>query len=127
MSEYGPMLRSARESLSWTQDDLADRLNVHRSLVARWEAGRITPSIPQANSLIAVLPLSAERFFVALGANLTPPAAARLPRGMVEAILALPPEDWYLVERLARGLLAQHQAGLVGLPPAPRQTARTQP
>lgn len=41
-------VKALRESLGWTQGDLADHLGVTRTLVTHWESGLRTPNGPAA-------------------------------------------------------------------------------
>jgi transcriptional regulator with XRE-family HTH domain len=89
---YGQMIREARESIGMTVEQLAERLGRAPSTVRRIEAESVEPSVAQINILVAALPLSAEGLLRAMGVHLTPPAAARLPRRLVQALLAMPPQ-----------------------------------
>ena len=60
--------------------------------VSNWETERVRPSIEQGNRLIVALNLSAEGFWRAAGALLSPPAVAKLPQPLLQKLLALPPE-----------------------------------
>ncbi len=44
-------IRTYREQMKWTQKELAQRLGVERSAVAKWESGK---SQPQAARLVAL-------------------------------------------------------------------------
>jgi transcriptional regulator with XRE-family HTH domain len=43
--ELGSQLKAAREAAHITQEDLADRLDVSRQMVGRYEAGTAAPSV----------------------------------------------------------------------------------
>lgn len=73
-------------------EQLAERLGRAPSTVRRIESGEGEPSVSQINVLVSVLPLSAEQLLREMGVRLTPPAAARLPRRLVQALLAMPPQ-----------------------------------
>lgn len=53
--ELGPALRLARKRRQLTQDDVALRVNVHRTLIAAIETGRRRPSADLEQDLIALL------------------------------------------------------------------------
>jgi len=64
---FGDRVRLSRERMRtpegrrWTQDDLAQALNVKRNTVSRWENGRMRPQDPAIISALArVLRVSAE-------------------------------------------------------------------
>ncbi len=50
------------------------------------------PSVAQVNTLVRELPISAEELLRAMGYRFNPPAAARLPRRLIDLLLLLPPE-----------------------------------
>lgn len=105
------MIRKARKEKGWSQVDLAERADrlpftVSSSTVSNWETERVRPGIDEANWLIRVLTLSSEEFYMALGADLTPPRAARLPRTLLDALLSLPAEEYPQIEHTAHALLA---------------------
>jgi len=57
----GNALKVRRILLGWTVDDLAQRLNVSKSTVSRWETGRHAPPAAQLAQLASLLdtPLAA--------------------------------------------------------------------
>lgn len=89
---FGEMIRQARTERGWTQTELGERVEEAMTTISNWETERIRPSIEQGNALVIALGLSAEMYWRACGVVLTPPAAARLPRTLLEKLLALPPE-----------------------------------
>lgn len=90
---FGQLAREARERKSWTQADLADRLQTSTTTISNIEREETTPSIDQVNQLCVALNLSPEAFLQAMGAQLTPPAAAKLPRDLVQELLSRTPEE----------------------------------
>lgn len=48
-------IRDRRVALGWSQQDLADRLMVTQSTVARWESGTRIPGGPELVDLMALL------------------------------------------------------------------------
>jgi putative transcriptional regulator len=57
-------LRALRAERSWTQADLADRLDVSRQTVNALEKGRYDPSLPLAFRIAATFGLAIEQIFV---------------------------------------------------------------
>lgn len=58
----------------------------------RLEAGEQIPDVDLINQLIDVLPLSAEELLLAMGVRLQTRDVDRLPRRLIDALLALEPE-----------------------------------
>lgn len=105
----GDMIREAREERGWTQDELAERLGVARQTVGRWETGGGVPNIPdQFNSVVSALGLSAEEALLAMGVRVYPPAAARLPRDLIDVLLSLSPEQQRVLLDFVRPLAAMN-------------------
>ena len=84
MLGYGNLLREARLSAGLTQAELAEKVGVDRTIVSKVERERISLTVAQVNALVQALPISAEQLLRAMGVHLTPPAAARLPRELVD-------------------------------------------
>lgn len=100
-------LRAAREAMGWTQQELADRLNTSASTISNLEREQHPPTVPeQVNQLTSVLPISTEDLLRDMGVVLSSPAAAKLPRSLVDLLLQLTPGEWMGVEIAAHGLLA---------------------
>ena len=91
MRGFGKLLREARELRGWTQKDLAERLDTSTTTISNMEREETMPSVEQVNALVIALQLSPEDLLRAMGVRLTPLAAARLPRDLVQALLALDP------------------------------------
>lgn len=109
---FGDYIREARKDRGWTQEELAERLRVSPTTVSNWERlNRPDPDKEQVNDLVAALGLSAEQLLTMMGYRLTPPAAARLPRQLVLALLTLRADELALLQRLARGLAASQEPG----------------
>ena len=90
---YGRLIREAREARGWTQAELAERLNVSTAKISRWEnSSRHKPGIDDINALVRLLPLSADILVGRMGLELSPPSASRLPRILLDQLLAMPPE-----------------------------------
>lgn len=103
---YGRLIREAREAARKDHAWVAERVGRSVSTVRRWEDGEDKPSIDSINTLVSILPLSAEELVLAMGLNLNPPPIARLPRALVDALVRLGPADQRQVLRIARGLAA---------------------
>ncbi|MBQ6221045.1 MAG: helix-turn-helix transcriptional regulator [Solobacterium sp.] len=55
---FGTQIRNRRKELGLSQEQLASKLFVDRSLVSRWESGKITPNPQQIQQLSELLSLS---------------------------------------------------------------------
>lgn len=91
---YGEVIREARERKGWTQLDLAEAIGEAAATISNWENQRVRPSIEQANELITALHLAAEPFWRSMGAHLTAPAVARLPKPLVDVLLGMNEGQW---------------------------------
>ena len=60
-------LRNLRAERSWSQQDLADRLEVSRQSVNAIETGRFDPSLPLAFRIAELFDLPIEEVFVSPG------------------------------------------------------------
>ena len=90
---FGQLVRDARERKGWTQVDLAERMQTSATTVSNIEREETIPSIDQVNQLVVALSLSPELLLQAMGVQLTPPAAAKLPRDLVLELLSRTPEE----------------------------------
>ncbi len=104
---YGRLIQEAREAAALTPDQLGERMGRTKGIVYRLEAEEQQPTVEQINVLVSTLRLSAEELLRAMGVNLTPPAAAKLPRPLIELLLLMTPQ--------------QHQALLDAFGPAMAQ------
>lgn len=52
--DIGNLIRIGRVKKGWSQDELADKLGVHKQSVFRWESGK---AIPDGNTLIKITEL----------------------------------------------------------------------
>lgn len=105
---FGAAIREAREHAGLTQAELAERIGTSASTISNLEREQHPPTVPdQVNALAAALPLSTETLLRAMGVTLTSPAAARLPKRLIDALLQLDQETLagltLLAERAARG------------------------
>lgn len=55
---FGERLKTTRQQLSWSQEQLATQIGVKRSIVAYYESGRTYPSVPVLKRLAKVLQVS---------------------------------------------------------------------
>lgn len=86
-----------------TQQELADAVQLDRSMIGKMEAERVFISPEVFRRLTATLrSLNPLAFVNAIGYTVTAPGEARLPRALLERLLAMSPE--------------QHQALLAILP-----------
>lgn len=101
---FGDIIKAARDRRSWTQEDLAQRVGVTRTVISRYESSETFPPIPDTfNKVVLALGLSPVRLLEAAGVNLVVPRADRLSRELVEAILELPVENQDALLLLLRG------------------------
>ncbi len=61
MSDFGERLKNLRRAAGITQQQLADRLNVHLQTVSKWERGLFEPDYSMLGELAAVLGVPLER------------------------------------------------------------------
>ena len=111
MESYGALIERARLAAGMDPADLAARLGLRsRASVYAIEKGEQMPSLKQITLLVSALPISAEELLRACGVPLNPPAAAKLPRDLVDVLLQLGPDQRRIVLRVARGLLAEDRS-----------------
>ncbi len=60
MNELGNKIARKRKDLGMTQTEFADRLNVTRQTVSRWEAGTVLPDIDKITDIAAILNVSCD-------------------------------------------------------------------
>lgn len=107
---FGKLLRDARETLGWTQLELAERMQTSATTISNLEREQSMPSVEQVNALVIALHISPEQLLGAMGVRLTPPAAARLPRSLVMSLLSLDPVVLQGVTLLVeQAALAKHE------------------
>lgn len=106
LNRLGLLIRERREVLGLRQEDVADQLNVDRSLVSQWERGDNKRPIAteDVNKLAAVLDLPVLSLVVALGYEVLCPGFENEEEvALVEAYRQLTP-DQRTVLRAAAGL-----------------------
>jgi len=101
---YGDLIARARDDAGLDVNQLAERIARKPSTVRRLESEETEPSVEQINALVAALPISAEELLRLMGVSLTLPAAARLPKALVDELAGLTPEQQHLVLSLVRQL-----------------------
>ena len=100
------MIAERREQANLTPEQLTERLGRRsKSLVYRLESEAQEPTAADINALTATLPLSAEELLKAMGIHMTAPAAAKLPRHLVEVLVELDSTALHVVEETALGQL----------------------
>ena len=56
----GKKLRELRKERGWTQEELGERLHIHRSTVSYWETGFTDPPLEMARALALLYGVSAD-------------------------------------------------------------------
>lgn len=56
----GKKLRELRKELGWTQEELGERLHIHRSTVSYWETGFTDPPLEMVRALALLYGVSAD-------------------------------------------------------------------
>ena len=105
----GARIRDARLAKDWTQPELAERVAASTTTVSNWETGKTAPGLEDINPVCMALGISPDLLLSDLGIMLTPPAAARLPRELVDAALRLDATRLAGLVETARGLLLVQQ------------------
>ena len=60
MNSFGQRLRTARESAGFTQEKLAERLDISRTAVARWEYNDTEPKLRNLVGIAEILNVSTD-------------------------------------------------------------------
>lgn len=84
-------IREARESLAWSQEDLARRMHVSQPTVSHWEAGRKSPRTQIMIRLAQVLGVSME--WLSTGRGTMRPAIRQGALGEAPGSAYLPERD----------------------------------
>ena len=61
MKRFGERLKEQRKAASFTQADLAEKLNIHLQTVSKWERGISEPDISQLGELAQALGVTLEK------------------------------------------------------------------
>lgn len=73
--EFGAMLKTLREKAGLSQTELAKRLGIYQSSIARWENGQGEPGVSLVKPLATILAVDVETLV-----SLPAPKSARKPR-----------------------------------------------
>lgn len=76
-------IREARESLAWSQEDLARRMHVSQPTISNWEAGRKSPRTQIMIRLAQVLGVSMEWLSTGRGPMQAPPMLVSSPQAAI--------------------------------------------
>ncbi len=85
MNGLGNKIASKRKDLGMTQIDFAEKLNVTRQTVSRWEAGTVMPDIEKIPDIAAVLDVSCDYLLKDDAAEETPVISKGVSRLMLDA------------------------------------------
>ena len=58
----GQKLRECREERNWTQQELADRLNVTRQAVSNWERDKTLPDVYMIREIAAIFDMTLDEY-----------------------------------------------------------------
>ncbi len=86
MNELGNKIAKKRKDLGLTQTDFADRLNVTRQTVSRWEAGTVLPDIDKITDIADILGVSCDYLLKDDYAGEEPAAAGSVSRLLQNAV-----------------------------------------
>ena len=62
-TKFGKHLRKLREERSWTQEELADRANMHFTYIGQIERGLRNPSLVNLHKLAKALKVNSDKLF----------------------------------------------------------------
>lgn len=103
---FADRLVTLRKQQSLTQQALADRVNIHVTLVRRYEAGKTQPSLDVLRRIALALSVSADLLLFDDNER-GPTDDLKL---QFEAINRLTPDEKTTVKRVLEGLLLAHEA-----------------
>lgn len=83
-------LRSAREAAGLTQDEVAERARVERTMIVRLEKDARSLKVERVNDLASALNMSPDALLRGLGVNLAPRQQDLLDRALVTDLLEAP-------------------------------------
>lgn len=107
----GGNITRVRKLRRWTQKDLADKVNVHSSMITRWEKSQIYPKESQVSLLAQALEVSPEELFSAQAA---PPGKHKPSAGvdqelgrLLEQVPSLDPADREALKAVIQAMLVK--------------------
>ena len=86
MNDLGKKIAKKRKDLGLTQTDFADRLNVTRQTVSRWEAGTVLPDIDKITDIAGLLDVSCDYLLKDDRAEEEPAVTGAVSRLLQEAV-----------------------------------------
>lgn len=101
---YAELIAQAIDAAGLSQKEVADRLQLSETTVSNWVRGKRPPTLEYINSVCALLGISADSLLRAIGIELHPPAAARLPKDLLQDALSMNPEGLRLLSVVANSL-----------------------
>lgn len=116
--ELGRKITSVRKLRRLTQRELADKLNIHPSMVTRWEKGQMYPKDSTLEAIAGALGLSTEEL---LNAKSSPeirvyeaPAGDQELQVCLELLDRMGEEDRRVVKHMIQALAFRHQVQSLG-------------
>ena len=107
----GGNIARIRKLRRWTQKDLADKVNVHSSMITRWEKSQIYPKESQVSLLAQALEVSKEELF---SAQAVPPGRSKPSAGvdqelgrLLEQVPSLDPADREALKAVIQAMLVK--------------------
>ncbi len=109
----GGNLARVRKLRRWTQKELADKVNVHSSMITRWEKGQIHPKESQVSQLAEALQVSQDELFASRGAapsKKKPSASVDHELGqLLEQVPSLDPADREALKAVIQAMLIKNR------------------
>lgn len=100
-------LRTAREASGLTQDEVAERARVERTMIVRLEQDPRALKVERVNDLAAALNISPDALLRGLGVNLAPRKQDLLDQRLVAELLEAPADVMAAVQLLLNGWRAE--------------------
>ena len=72
----GQRIKTEREKLAWTQDALADKLNISRQAISKWELGTAYPDVERLVQMSDLFQVSLDSLVRGVDAPASPATAA---------------------------------------------------
>lgn len=99
----GKKVAQLRKLRDWTQEELAQKVNVHKSHVSRWESGHMTPRVETLQRLSEIFNVGLEE----LTGEHSNPVLARDANQMVRDIELLAEDDRMVVRKVIDAMLTK--------------------